>query len=160
MCSHFVNLIDRAVKKLNQKPTFTPVHHYFGAKLQDTISVKTLYDTGADISCISSQTFHRLPPIQHLIYQPSPSPSCQGANRHSLHTLGVYLMKIQIGGHAIDHPFQVTQGLDEDALVGIDFIHKHKNDPQRAMKTVFIRKPTQMALWATPNFQGHLSLTP
>jgi hypothetical protein len=24
-------------------------------------------------------------------------------------------MKIQIGGHAIDHPFQVTQGLHEDA---------------------------------------------
>jgi hypothetical protein len=36
------------------------------------------------------------------------------------------IMNIRIGGHAIDHSFQVMQGLNEDAIVGIDFCHKHK----------------------------------
>jgi len=96
-----------------------------------------VFNTGADISCISSQTFHTLLLDLRPVRQPGPSPSWQVANGQNLHTLVVYIMTVQIRGHTINHPFQVIQGLSEGTIVGIDFIHKHKmtQDPRRRQFT-------------------------
>jgi hypothetical protein len=53
-----------AVNKIKQtlKPNFR--RPYFTFTLQNCISVKGLYDTGADISRISEKTFCQLPPDQ------------------------------------------------------------------------------------------------
>ncbi len=48
--------------KQTLKPNFC--HPYLTFLLQNSISVKGLYDTGADISCISGKTFRQLTPDQ------------------------------------------------------------------------------------------------
>ena len=83
MCSYFESLIDGVFSNVNQKAIPTSTHQYFWAKLWNAISVKTFYNSGADLSCISSQTFHALFPDQWLICQPVLSPSCQGDNRRT-----------------------------------------------------------------------------
>ncbi len=57
MCSYFVTLLN-----LNQNLQTYHTHSYFEAKLQKVISVQVLYNTGANISCISSHMFHSLLP--------------------------------------------------------------------------------------------------
>jgi gag-polyprotein putative aspartyl protease len=123
--SHFVKVIDGPVLKLNKKTSPISARPYFRAQLPKAISIKTLYDTGADISCISSQMIHALPVDLHPVQQPGPSPSCQVANGQN-HTMGVYIMNVQIGNHMVDHLFQFIQRLHEDTMMGIDFINKHK----------------------------------
>jgi len=109
MLSHFVNVIYISVTKLNRKISPTSTHPYFGGRLLKAIPVKTLFDTGADISCIRKQIFHALLLDWCHIHQPIPSASCQGANRQHLHTMGVHTMNTQIGRHMVNHPFQVMK---------------------------------------------------
>ncbi len=54
MQCHFVKLA-----KLIQ-PTFR--RPYLTVNLQNCLAIKGLYDTGADISCLSEKFFHQLPP--------------------------------------------------------------------------------------------------
>jgi hypothetical protein len=53
-----------AVNEIKQtlKPNFH--HPYLTFTLQNCISVKVLYNTGADISCISEKIFRQLSPDQ------------------------------------------------------------------------------------------------
>jgi hypothetical protein len=61
MHSHFVNLLDSAVTKLNRKLSLTSTRPYFEARLQKAISVKTLYNTGADISSSAAKLSMHFP---------------------------------------------------------------------------------------------------
>jgi hypothetical protein len=46
--------------KSTLKPSFR--RPYLQTKIQNTASVKGLYDTGADISCLSLKVFRQIPP--------------------------------------------------------------------------------------------------
>ncbi len=61
------------------------------------------------------------------------APLVKGANGQNEDTIAVYNMTVHIGGHMVNHPFQVIQGLHEDAIMGIDFINMHKmiHNPRR-----------------------------
>jgi hypothetical protein len=55
-----------AVNEIKQtlKPTFR--RPYLTVNLQNCLAIKGLYDTGADISCLSEKFFRQLPPIIDL----------------------------------------------------------------------------------------------
>jgi hypothetical protein len=63
--------------------------------------------------------------------QTGPNPSSQGANGQNLHTIGVYIMTVQIRGHTVDHLLKVIRGPHKNVIVGTNFINKHKlnHDP-------------------------------
>jgi len=48
--------------KSTLKPSFR--RPYLQIKLQNSVSVRGLYDTGADISCLSQKVFRQIPPQQ------------------------------------------------------------------------------------------------
>jgi len=95
------------------------------------ISARVLYDTGADISCISSRLFHTLPPDCWPMQRPGLNQPCWGANWWNRSIMGSR-HKFQIGAVTIMHPIQVIKNLHEEAIIGIDFVIKHQltHDPK------------------------------
>jgi hypothetical protein len=58
----YCKLFDDTVNKI--KSTLKPSFHcpYVQVNIQNVVSVKGLYDTGADISCLSQKVFRQIPP--------------------------------------------------------------------------------------------------
>jgi hypothetical protein len=81
-----------------------------------------LYDTGADIFCISEQEFRKITPtnrpeqIQTLIGQ-----EFKSANNNRLEVKGAYMMMMKILGKTMKH-----KNLSETVILGSDFIHQHQ----------------------------------
>jgi hypothetical protein len=55
-------IMTNAINEIKQtlKPSFG--HPYLNVSLQNCTSVRSLYDTGADISCVNEKYFRQLPP--------------------------------------------------------------------------------------------------
>ena len=91
---------------------------------QDTTA---LYDTGADISCISEKVFRQIP----VYSRPEMIPSLAGqeiksANGNFLEVKGAYMMMMRILGRNITHRIFVVRNLSEPVILGSDFIHQHQ----------------------------------
>ena len=91
---------------------------------QDT---RALYDTGADISCISEKLFRQIP----IFSCPKLIPSLTGqeitnANGTFLEVKGAYMMMMRILGKNIMHRIFVVRDLSEPVILGSDFIHQHQ----------------------------------
>lgn len=91
------------------------------------MSLRGLYDTGADISCISDKTFRKLSPDNRPPRLIDISRSTfKSANGDPLEVRGKYLLKVRMGKTEVEHPFFVVKNLSEDLILGIDFIHTHE----------------------------------
>ena len=88
--------------------------------------LKMLYDTGADISCISEQEFRQIPVGNRPNKLPiDPGQSFQAASGNALQVKGMYNLPVRILGKTIQHKFCVIRQLSEPAILGADFIHQH-----------------------------------
>ena len=93
----------------------------------EKMSIKGLYDTGADISCLSEKIFRRVPPEKRPVRLTTPTQAqLKSASGDQLEARGKYLLSIQLGKISIQHPFYVIRNLNEDLILGIDFIHQHQ----------------------------------
>ena len=88
--------------------------------------LRMLYDTGADISCISEQEFRQIPVGNRPNKLPiEPGQSFQAASGNALQVKGMYNLPVQILGKTITHKFCVIRQLSKPAILGADFIHQH-----------------------------------
>ncbi|MFN9942835.1 MAG: hypothetical protein ACK56I_25550, partial [bacterium] len=81
--------------KTNLKPTFH--RPYLWVNVQNSLRVRGLYDTGADISCISEKLFRQLPPP----YRPQKiandkPPNFRSAGGQPLPVRGLYEFKLRV----------------------------------------------------------------
>ncbi len=107
------------------KPSFR--HPYLQVKLQNSISVRGLYNTGADISCISLKVFRQLSPqIRPKKLDGGNLPKFKSAGGQIMPVHGKYQFKAQIGTKVIRHEFYVIPELNEPLILGIDFIQQHQ----------------------------------
>lgn len=87
------------------------------------IQVKSLFDTGADICCLRTDTFHKaklnLPAQQGL------GKDFKAAGGDSLKLSGKVMLPITIDNKTVTHPFFLIDNLNEQCILGIDFITKH-----------------------------------
>lgn len=90
------------------------------------MSLKGLYDTGADISCLNDRVFRKISPDQRppRIVENNRS-IFRAANGDPLEVRGLYHLKLRMGKSLVEHPFFVVKNLSEDMILGIDFIHQH-----------------------------------
>ena len=87
--------------------------------------IKALYDSGADISCISDVEFRRIPVNLRPSRMPEDRPRRYiGAGGHQLDVRGVFTLQMKVLGRQINHPFRVIRGLHEPAILGADFINQ------------------------------------
>ncbi len=148
----YTKLISDAVNeiKTNLKPTFH--RPYLWVNVQNSLRVRGLYDTGADISCISEKVFRQLPPS----YRPQKltsdkTPNFRSAGGQALPVQGLYEFKLRINTKFIKHKFYVIPDLNELLILGIDFIQEHQ--------LWYCPKNKLFAWEGQPNWgQGHLKV--
>jgi len=93
----------------------------------NSVSVQMLYDTGADISAISEKCFRQISPENRPEKLNVPHHrDFRSAGGQTLHIRGQYNLNVIVGKKTIKHPFYVIRDLNEDAILGIDFIQANK----------------------------------
>ena len=86
---------------------------------------KALYDSGADISCISDEEFRKIPIDLRPNKQGGSNPLRYiGAGGQPLDVRGTFVLPIQVLGRQVQHPFRVIRGLHEKVILGADFINE------------------------------------
>jgi hypothetical protein len=107
------------------KEFLKPNWPYINAQIGSSITA-ALYDSGADISCISEKHFRKIPVDQcpDKILQQRIDP-CFRAGGSQLSVKGVVNLPVEILGRQTVHPFRVIQGLNENIILWADFINKH-----------------------------------
>ncbi len=95
-------------------------------KVQNSVSVRGLYDTGADISCLSLKVFRQIPPEPwRKKIEQSLLPKFKSAGGETLPVHGKYKLKAHVGTKEIQHEFYVISELNEPLILGIDFIRSN-----------------------------------
>jgi hypothetical protein len=111
--------------KSNLKPKFN--RPYLWVQVQNAIKIRGLYDTGADISCMSEKIFRQLPPQKRPIkLDIDKFPNFRSAGGQPLPVRGLYKILFTLNGKQIKHPCYVIPELNEPLILGIDFIQQHQ----------------------------------
>ena len=87
--------------------------------------IQALYDSGADVSCLSEKEFRKIPVQLRPKAEPHTNTTCKSASGQNLQVKGIYKIPISIMGKEILHPFRVMVNLNETMILGSDFIHQH-----------------------------------
>jgi Retroviral aspartyl protease len=111
--------------KSNLKPSFN--RPYLWVTVQNALKIRGLYDTGADISCMSEKIFRQIPPQnrpQKLAM--AKSPNFCSAGGQPLPVRGLYEFTFNINSKLIRHQCYIIPELNEPLILGIDFIQQHQ----------------------------------
>ena len=107
--------------KSTLKPSFR--RPYLQVKVQNSVSVRGLYDTGADISCLSLKVFRQIPPqLRPKKVEQSLLPKFKSAGGETLPVHGKYRLKAHIGTKEIQQEFYVIPDLNEP-LIPVSYTH-------------------------------------
>jgi hypothetical protein len=136
--------------KNNLKPSFH--HPYLWVSVQKHLSFRGLYDTGADISCMSEKVFWQLSLNSRLKKLNSDQqPKFKSAGGQPLPVRGQYEFDLKVGNKTLTHQFYVIPDLNEPLILGIDFIQKYQ--------LWYCPKNHSFAWEGQPNWgQGHLKV--
>ena len=136
--------------KNSLKPSFR--RPYLWVSVQKTLRLRGLYDTGADISCMSEKVFRQLPLNARPKKLDSDKPQkFKSAGGEPLPVRGLYEFNLRIGDKFLTHQFYVIPELNEPLILGIDFIQKHQ--------LWYCPKNRSFAWEGQPNWgQGHLKV--
>jgi hypothetical protein len=119
----FTDTVDEIKSTL--KPSFR--RPYLQIKVHNSVSVRGLYDTGADSSCLNLKVFRQIPPeLRPKKIEQSLLPKFKSAGGETLPVHGKYKLKAHIGTKEIQHEFNVIPELNEPLILGIDFIQQHQ----------------------------------
>ena len=90
-----------------------------------------LVDTGASVTCMRRQAFERLDRSLMTQLEMSKTFSITGATGHDFDLVGAFDMPIRIANRTYRFPVIVTEQLQVEAIMGIDFLKAHvaKIDP-------------------------------
>jgi hypothetical protein len=86
----------------------------------------TLYNSGADISCMSEMEFRKIPVDSRpsKIWSQNKSP-CLSTGGTPLIVMGIYNLPVSLLGCKTEHPFRVIKRLYESVILGANFVNKH-----------------------------------
>jgi len=110
--AHSIN----AIKSTTQRP-------YATADI-GSMKLKCLFDTGADVSCIKTSTFAQTQ-LTKVPFESSVAKNFRAAGGQKLQLSGKATLPIQIDRKTVHHPFYLIDNLNEDCILGIDFITEH-----------------------------------
>jgi hypothetical protein len=85
--------------------------------MQNTVSVKGLYDTGADISCLSLKVFRQIPPeLRPKKLENHKLPKFKAAGGQILSVCGRHQFRVQIGTKTLQHDFYLIPDLSKPLI--------------------------------------------
>jgi hypothetical protein len=146
-------MMNNAVNKIinTLKPSFC--HPHLNVSVPNWTSVQGLYETKADISCLSEKVFRQLPPNHRpKKLEGDTTPKLKLAGGQPLPVRGRYEFNTRIDTKFQTHEFYVIADLNEPIILGIDFIQKHQ--------LWYCLKNRSFAWKGLPNCgQGHLKIS-
>ena len=119
------NLLDDAVCEIVEKaePRF---HRPHIAVTLSSVSLKGLYDTGADVSCLNEKVFQKIDKKDRPTLNISErGKRFKSAGGELLQVIGKFLFQLKVGKKVIEHPLYVVKNLSGDLILGFDLIQKH-----------------------------------
>ena len=88
ICNDFDDQIQLKLNKMHVRP-------YVRCIIQKAVSVRALYDTGADITCMSKKTFRGIPIEKRPVKMNVPNNTVGIASASSMTSLGTYKMTLE-----------------------------------------------------------------
>ena len=113
------------IARIQQIKLSSPMCHI---QLEDGSKVKTLLDSGADVSCLQEKWAKRLQNGGSIIKwdKGRDQRECHNATGQIMDTRGTVYLKFRIGGKSFTHPFLVIKQLSQPLILGNDFMtHSH-----------------------------------
>ena len=117
-------------------------------------SIKTLFDSGAEVSLINHDTYTQLPdrPSLHTY-----RPGLAAANGTVIQVTGTGLFKFKLGTKVITHPAVVVSGLHIPCIIGADLMGQHGIEIDMGSRRIKVKadtasKPSQIPLKAKKNY--------
>jgi hypothetical protein len=93
---------------------------------ENETSFLALYDSGADITCLSQKVFNKIDVnLLRKLQLPGDFGSVVAAGNNRLQITGFYETPFVIEGHTYWHPSIVVDGLTSDVILGVDFLHRY-----------------------------------
>jgi hypothetical protein len=114
---------------------------YLEADLEGMTAL-ALFDSGADISCVSEEAFRKIPVWRRPKQLEKPKTICRSASGNQLQIKGVYELSVKVLGKRVTHPFRVIKQLQEPVIIGADFMNKHLLAYNPQQKRVFWQNET------------------
>jgi len=122
----YINIIESSLDEIEMKIKPFKPRPYIDVIVQGSFTLPSLYDTGADITCMNEQTFRRISVDKRPVKLSQVKRRISSASDNQLVVLGTYKMKLRMLGKEIEHPVVVMKNLRENLIVGMDFIHNNK----------------------------------
>ena len=117
-------LIGEAICEIEQKATNKSQRPFLPISFSRTTLV-ALYDTGADVCCISEDAFNALPKHLQTPSLTKRQPKFKAANSKVLDVIGKHNLRFKVGEKWVNHEFYQIRNLGEDVIIGINFIHRY-----------------------------------
>ena len=118
-------LIENAIFEIERKAGNKSQRPYLNVSFPRT-TLTALYDTGADVCCISETAFNAIPFPKAPVQLNKKRPKFRAANGELLDTLGKFNLTFKIGSREVHHEFYKIRNLgNEDVILGINFIHRY-----------------------------------
>ena len=112
------HLLNEAIAAINVQSKLQ--QPYLLAKILN-VETKMLYDTGADVCCLSEELFKQITP-KSLLHNQSQTQKFKAARGHHLHMLGNFKLPLALGRKTLRDQFFVICNLAEPAILGINFV--------------------------------------
>ena len=95
---------------------------FINCRIENLLTVRALYDTGADVKCMSTIAFKKIPLKSRPIKLPDTHSSLGSANNGAMKVLGRYRMNIYLAGKDVKATVLIVDGLNEEFIIGMTLI--------------------------------------
>ena len=111
--------VEYKINSLHSRP-------FINCRIENLLTVRALYDTGADVNCMSAITFKKIPLKSQLIKLPDTHSALGSANNGAMKVLGRYRMNIYVTGKDVKATVLIVNGLNEEFIIGMTLIEAHR----------------------------------
>ena len=119
----YQDLIMNTIAKLNASLR-KPFRPYMSVQMNGH-KLFPLYDTGADICCMSSEAFRRVFPVGQRPEKLNPTSNVSAVSGNKLEGEGIYTISMEINKRKFQYQAHIFGNLNEDMILGINFFQEH-----------------------------------
>ena len=133
--------VEYKINSLHSRP-------FINCRIENLLTVRALYDTGADVNCMSAIAFKKIPLKSRPIKLPDTHSALGSANNEAMKVLGRYSMNIYVAGKDVKATVLIADGLNEEFIISMTLIGPHRlywNPDSREMgkRTPMAQRPRQ-----------------
>ena len=110
--------VEYKINSLHSRP-------FINYRIENSFTVRALYDTGADVNCMSAIAFKKIPLKSRPIKLPDTHSALGSTNNGAMKVLGRYHMNIYVAGKDVKATALIIDGLNEEFIIGMTLIGAH-----------------------------------